>query len=336
MRLIPRKPSMKKSAAARTTGKWIRRMKKSINPFYGKKGRGIRNPKRALYNKGYHRATQGVNPFSKGKGNRKRRSGSSGVSSSGIGLIFVMAIMIIVVKYFWIIGGLYVVLSLLINKNALNEKKTIICAVLTVFSLFCFAISASHREDRAEEKIQVIENNTADTQQETIDKESINQSNNVTNVSNSDEITADSPKETEVHEKKEEIHGNCIPRFVREYNSIARHPLGDAFSGIGDNAIRVCDMNEGVKIDLYNCDKGQALYKSGIWINIWPSRTSEEVAVEYFEDIVSVLLPNISQDEREEIIHAGTTEGEYRDYKRYETENAIVYYPYNIIVPSYH
>ena len=33
-----RKPSLKKSIKARTTSKYKRRLKKAINPFYGKKG----------------------------------------------------------------------------------------------------------------------------------------------------------------------------------------------------------------------------------------------------------------------------------------------------------
>lgn len=53
-----RKPSIKKSFKARTTGKLKRRAKKTIIPFYGKKGMGwFKNPKRALYNKFYKKTT---------------------------------------------------------------------------------------------------------------------------------------------------------------------------------------------------------------------------------------------------------------------------------------
>lgn len=49
---------MKKRVKARTTGKLKRKVKSSINPFYGKKGMGwVRNPKRALYNKVYNKTT---------------------------------------------------------------------------------------------------------------------------------------------------------------------------------------------------------------------------------------------------------------------------------------
>ena len=56
-----RKPSIKKSIKARTTGKIKRNIKKTVNPFYGKKGMGfINNPKKAIYNKVYNKTTVGL------------------------------------------------------------------------------------------------------------------------------------------------------------------------------------------------------------------------------------------------------------------------------------
>lgn len=53
-----RTPSLKKSISARTTGRAKRAIKRAIIPGYGKKGMGwIRNPKRAAYNKIYHKTT---------------------------------------------------------------------------------------------------------------------------------------------------------------------------------------------------------------------------------------------------------------------------------------
>ena len=47
MKLGIRKPNIKKSIKARTTGKVKRMAKKAINPLYGKKGMGyINNPKK--------------------------------------------------------------------------------------------------------------------------------------------------------------------------------------------------------------------------------------------------------------------------------------------------
>lgn len=67
MKIGLRKPSLKKSVKARTTGKLKRKVKRSVNPFYGRKGVGwIRNPKRAAYNKVYRKTTFGIGDLLKG------------------------------------------------------------------------------------------------------------------------------------------------------------------------------------------------------------------------------------------------------------------------------
>ncbi|MFR5084269.1 MAG: hypothetical protein ACLTEE_17855 [Anaerobutyricum hallii] len=63
-----RKPNIKKSIKARTTGKVKRQVKKAVNPLYGKKGMGIVNdPKKAAYNAVYSRTTVGVSDLVKGQ-----------------------------------------------------------------------------------------------------------------------------------------------------------------------------------------------------------------------------------------------------------------------------
>ncbi|MDG6110952.1 hypothetical protein [Lactococcus formosensis] len=58
MKFGMRKPSIKKSFKARTTGKAKRKVKKATVPMYGKKGTGIiKNPKKAVYNKVYKKTT---------------------------------------------------------------------------------------------------------------------------------------------------------------------------------------------------------------------------------------------------------------------------------------
>ncbi len=58
MKVGMRKPSIKKSIKARTTGKLKRQIKKSVNPLYGKKGTGIvKDPKKSVYNKVYKKTT---------------------------------------------------------------------------------------------------------------------------------------------------------------------------------------------------------------------------------------------------------------------------------------
>lgn len=61
-----RKPSLKRSLKARTTGKWKRKMKKSLIPGYGKKGVGwLKNPKKAAYNKVYNKTTFSISDLFK-------------------------------------------------------------------------------------------------------------------------------------------------------------------------------------------------------------------------------------------------------------------------------
>lgn len=53
-----RKPSIKKTISARTTGRLNRAVKKAIIPGYGKKGMGwITDPKKAAYNKLYRKTS---------------------------------------------------------------------------------------------------------------------------------------------------------------------------------------------------------------------------------------------------------------------------------------
>lgn len=58
MKIGMRKPSIKKSIKARTTGKVKRKVKSTVNPMYGKKGASwINNPKKAAYNKVYKKTS---------------------------------------------------------------------------------------------------------------------------------------------------------------------------------------------------------------------------------------------------------------------------------------
>lgn len=59
-----RKPSIKKSLKARTTGALKRKAKSAVNPLYGKKGVGlVTDPKRSVENRIYKKTT--VDPFEK-------------------------------------------------------------------------------------------------------------------------------------------------------------------------------------------------------------------------------------------------------------------------------
>lgn len=77
-----RKPSLKKSISARTTGKLKRSVKKATNPLYGKKGMGfINNPKKAVYNAVYNKTTVSINPYR--KANTSPSKGISFADTSG-------------------------------------------------------------------------------------------------------------------------------------------------------------------------------------------------------------------------------------------------------------
>lgn len=60
MKFGMRTPSLKKSISARTKGRLTRQVKRALIPGYGKRGMGWLHPKRAIYNRVYHRTTFGV------------------------------------------------------------------------------------------------------------------------------------------------------------------------------------------------------------------------------------------------------------------------------------
>lgn len=57
MKFGVRRPSLKRSIRARTTGRAKRAVKSAVNPIYGKDGVGWLHPKRAVYNRVYKRVT---------------------------------------------------------------------------------------------------------------------------------------------------------------------------------------------------------------------------------------------------------------------------------------
>ena len=61
MKIGLRKPSIKRSIKARTTGRLKREVKWAVLPGYGKKGMGwVKNPKKAAYNKVYNKTSVGL------------------------------------------------------------------------------------------------------------------------------------------------------------------------------------------------------------------------------------------------------------------------------------
>lgn len=83
MKVGPRKPSIKKSVKARTSGKIKRQVKKSVNPLYGKKGMGyVNNPKKAVYNKVYNKTTFDARPISFAAGSSNKVKDKNSVESN--------------------------------------------------------------------------------------------------------------------------------------------------------------------------------------------------------------------------------------------------------------
>ena len=82
MKVGIRKPNIKKSIKARTTGKVTRAVKKSVNPVYGKKGVGfVKDPAKSVKNSIYHKTTFGVGDVARGVSCSSSTAGSSGGSS---------------------------------------------------------------------------------------------------------------------------------------------------------------------------------------------------------------------------------------------------------------
>lgn len=72
MKIGVRKPNLKRSLKAKTTGKLKRSVKKATNPLYGKKGIGmIKDPEKAIRGKIYNTTTISLTSFNSKKKKRK-------------------------------------------------------------------------------------------------------------------------------------------------------------------------------------------------------------------------------------------------------------------------
>lgn len=79
-----RKPNLKSSLKARTTGRAKRAVKKALIPGYGKKGMGwVKNPKKAAYNAVYRRTTVGVGDVARAIAPKRRRGSGTVVVIGG-------------------------------------------------------------------------------------------------------------------------------------------------------------------------------------------------------------------------------------------------------------
>nr|WP_317760071.1 hypothetical protein [Liquorilactobacillus mali] len=108
-----RKPSLKRSISARTTGRAKRALKRSINPYYGKKGMGwINNPKKAMYNKVYHKTTFGVSDVVKPRRNSKAKQSVSKDSGTIWTIVLVIAGVSLVFAFWQVILGAVIMFAI--------------------------------------------------------------------------------------------------------------------------------------------------------------------------------------------------------------------------------
>lgn len=95
-----RKPSIKRSLKARTTGRAKRAVKKSVNPLYGKKGMGLaKNPSRSVKNAVYKRTTVGVSDIvgkpKKAKAAGHQSDGEERMSMAGV-IVVILVVLVVV------------------------------------------------------------------------------------------------------------------------------------------------------------------------------------------------------------------------------------------------
>lgn len=108
MKIGLRKPSLKKSFKAMTTGKAKRKLKKAIIPGYGKKGTGLfKNPKKSIYNKAYNKTTVGVKDLL--KSNKNKKTSPEVNNSGGENLIATVIIWLFVIGFFIAILPFYLI-----------------------------------------------------------------------------------------------------------------------------------------------------------------------------------------------------------------------------------
>ena len=108
MKMGIRKPSLKKSFKAKTTGALKRKVKKALIPGYGKKGMGwITNPKKALYNKVYNKTTVSAKDVVKSSLKNSRNSKKAATADIQQSLVlniiiwfFVISIIILFIPFF--------------------------------------------------------------------------------------------------------------------------------------------------------------------------------------------------------------------------------------------
>ena len=132
-RSVFRKPSLKASFKARTTGRAKRAVKRAIIPGYGKKGTGfIKNPKRSMYNAVYHRTSIDTLKPIKNKKRTTQGQGSQQSSSSCLWWIFWIVILIlclanihITLEILFVCGVVWLLVKLFKKHDKITSSNTV-------------------------------------------------------------------------------------------------------------------------------------------------------------------------------------------------------------------
>lgn len=153
MRSYIRKPSIKKSVSARTTGRVKKTVKKAVNPLYGKKGMGyINNPQKALYNNIYNKTSKSIYDVS---------SSNRGYSKSGNSLLNmymnqanqyaekVASEMILGILLF-VMGGFFLGIGYLLGKIFDMGIFTFVGLLLVSGAILTFLLAHSNKKNEKE------------------------------------------------------------------------------------------------------------------------------------------------------------------------------------------
>lgn len=224
MKFGMRKPSIKRSIKARTTSRVKRAVKKSVIPFYGKKGTGwIKNPKKALYNKIYNKTS-----FSFWDILRNMKSNDNGgvlmkkiIAWGGV-VVFAM-LALVAFSLGGVIGGVIFLLiaficspfrSLLLNflPEKLRKKGLVIATSVVLFFAGFLGIPTDNTETtepttETAEEVTSVSNENKDIELDETDKVAVvdKSASETTNESTKDELLNDSTTEAVSNDTEKKV-----------------------------------------------------------------------------------------------------------------------------------
>ena len=115
------------------------------------------------------------------------------------------------------------------------------------------------------------------------------------------EKTSKSDVESDEDKEEKEIELNrTIPLFIEKYNSVAENKITD------ENLLSLSDSNIVIRtsgsvgdtyMEFYNCWRGQAIYREGIWITIGRNGMRYNDIYPYYRDVVKALDDSLSDEE---------------------------------------